>query len=207
MERTSRSLPAIPMRTPLAIGVAVQSWTPLASGTDYTPQAGVTLTMTTEGNEATIRVENTGAATTMDIQVRGTPVVRNAPIEITTPDQDSVDEHGPAAYPHATPWLSNPSEVADLHAYLLRIYSQPAERLTLTWEARPQTWAKATTLDVSHRVTVKRRGTTIGFFIESVRHRVPPDFHFITYTLSPALRYGEIFVFGQSAFGAGVFGL
>ena len=186
--------------------VAVQSWTPLASGTDYTPQAGVTLTMTTEGNEATIRVQNTGAATTMDIQVRGTPVIRSTPIEITTPDQDSVDEHGPVAYPHATPWLSNPSEVASLHAYLLRIYSQPAERLTLTWEAGSDL-GKATTLDASHRVTVKRRGTTIGFFIESVRHRVPPDFHFITYTLSPALRYGEIFVFGQSAFGAGVFGL
>ena len=63
--------------------VAVSSWTALQSGVDYTAQSGVTLTMTTEGNQATIRIQNTNSAdTTMDIQVRGLPVVRNQPVEI-----------------------------------------------------------------------------------------------------------------------------
>ena len=82
---------------------ASTAWTPLAAGTDYTAQAGVTLTLTTEGNTATIRIQNTGTATTMSIQLRGTPVVRGNPIKIITPDQDSIDEHREEPYPFDTP--------------------------------------------------------------------------------------------------------
>ena len=183
--------------------VGVNAWTPLVAGTDYTAQTGVTLTMTTEGNEATIRVQNTGAATMMDIQVRGTTIVRAAPLEITTKDDDSVDEHGPVPYPFPTPWLSDPTDVFSLHRFLLRIYSQPAERLALTWEADSDR-DKAADLDISDRVTITRRGMTDSFFIESIRHRVTADFHFIIYTLSPAGLYGEIFVLGVSKLGEGI---
>ena len=189
---------AFPDETSSSSHVGVDSWTPLAAGTDYTSQAGVTLTLTTEGNTATIRIQNTGSATTMSIQLRGTPVVRGNPIKIITPDQDSIDEHREAPYPFDAPWLSDPAEVSSLHTFLLRIYAQPAERLALTWE-RDSDKAMAAALDLSHRLTVDRRAITDSYFIESILHRVTADFHFITYTLSPAGLYGEIFVLGVFA--------
>ena len=194
---------AYPDETSPRTHVGVDAWTPLAAGTDYTAQAGVMLTLTTEGNTGTIRIQNTGGATTMSIQLRGTPVVRGNPIKIITPDQDSIDEHREAPYPFNTPWLSDPAEVSSLHTFLLRIYAQPAERLALTWE-RDSDKAKAASLDLSHRLTVDRRAITDSYFIESILHRVTADFHFITYTLSPAGLYGEIFVLGVSRLGEGI---
>ena len=194
---------AFPDETSSSAHVGVDSWTPLAVGTDYTAQAGVTLTLTTEGNTATIRIQNTGTATTMSIQLRGTPVVRGQPIKIITPDQDSIDEHREAPYPFDTPWLSDPAEVSSLHTFLLRIYAQPAERLALTWE-RDSDKAKAASLDLSHRLTVDRRAITDSYFIESILWRVLRNFTFITYTLSPAGLYGEIFVLGVSRLGEGI---
>ena len=93
--------------------------------------------MTTKGNQATIRIQNTNAPdTTMDIQIRGEPIVRNAPIDIITEDQDSIDLVGqPYSYPYDVPWLSSPATVKVIHEILLRIYAEPAERLTMTWEA------------------------------------------------------------------------
>ena len=185
--------------------VAVSSWTALAAGTDYMAQAGVTLTLTTDGNEAAIRIQNTNlTATTMDIQLRGAPIVRNQAVEIITADQDSIDEVGqPIPYPFATPWLSSPVTVKILHDILLRLYSSPAERLTLTWEAESDR-AKAARLDLSDRVEVMRRGEATEYFIESIRHRVTSDFfHFITMTLSPAGIYGSLFVMGVSRYGEG----
>ena len=133
-----------------ADNVAVNSWTALTVGTDYTSQAGVTLTMTTEGNEATIQIENRNvAATTMDIQVRGAPVTRTQ-VAITTRDNDSVNDHGAAPYPFETPWLSNPATVQVLHDILLRLYAQPAERLTMTWEVESDR-EQAAALDLSDR--------------------------------------------------------
>ena len=183
--------------------MGVNTWTALTSGTDYTPQAGVTLTMATEGNQATVAIANTGASTTMDIQVRGTPVVRGAPIEITTPDAASVADYGPAPYPFLTPWLASAVDVSSLHTFLLAVYSQPAERLTLRWEVDSDR-NKATALDLSDRVTVRRRGIASDYFIESIRHRLTRDFHFLEYTLSPAGVYGEIFILGQSRLGVGI---
>ena len=62
-------------------------------------------------------------------------MVRNSAVEIITEDQDSIDEVGqPIPYPFDTPWISDPATVAVIHGILLRIYAQPAERLTLTWE-------------------------------------------------------------------------
>ena len=184
--------------------VAVSSWTALQSGVDYTAQSGVTLTMTTEGNQATIRIQNTNSAdTTMDIQVRGLPVVRNQPVEIISPDDDSVAEYGPEPYPFPTPWLSNPATVQVLHDILLRLYAQPAERLTMTWEVESDR-EQAAALDLSDRVEVMRRGILTDYFIESIRHRVTPDFHFISYTLSPAGVFGSLFVIGVSRYGEGI---
>ena len=184
--------------------VAVSSWTALQSGVDYTAQSGVTLTMTTEGNQATIRIQNTNAAdTTMDIQVRGLPVVRNEPVEIISPDDDSVAEYGPEPYPFPTPWLSNPATVQVLHDILLRLYAQPAERLTMTWEVESDR-EQAAALDLSDRVEVMRRGILTDYFIESIRHRVTSDFHFISYTLSPAGVFGSLFVIGVSRYGEGI---
>ena len=185
--------------------VAVSSWTALAVGTDYTAQSGVTLTLTTEGNNATIRIQNVNAAdTAMDIQIRGVPIVRNAPVEIITPDQDSIDEVGqPIPYPFPTPWLSDPALVKILHDILLRLYSSPAERLTLTWEVESGR-AIAASLDLSDRVEVMRRGEATEFFIESIRHRLTRDFHFITMTLSPAGIYGALFIMGLSRYGEGI---
>ena len=93
--------------------------------------------------------------------------------------------------------------MSSLHTFLLRIYAQPAERLALTWE-RDSDKAKAASLDLSHRLTVDRRAITDSYFIESILHRVTADFHFITYTLSPAGLYGEIFVLGVSRLGEGI---
>ena len=184
--------------------VAVSSWTALAEGTDYDAQPGVTLTMTTEGNQATIRIESRNSAdTTMDIQVRGLPVVRNQPVEIITQDDDSVDSYGPESYPFPTPWLSNPATVQVLHDILLRLYAQPAERLTMTWEVESDR-EQAAALDLSDRVEVMRRGILTDYFIESIRHRVTPDFHFISYTLSPAGVFGSLFVIGVSRYGEGI---
>ena len=184
--------------------VAVSSWTALTAGTDYDAQAGVTLTLTTDGNNATIRIQNTNlTATTMDIQLRGAPIVRNQAVEIITPDQDSIDEVGqPIPYPFATPWLSSPVTVKILHDILLRLYSSPAERLTLTWEVESDR-AKAASLDLSDRVEVMRRNEATEYFIESIRHRVTAHFHFITMTLSPAGIYGSLFVMGVSRYGEG----
>ena len=184
-------------------GVAVSSWTALAEGTDYDAQPGVTLTLTTDGNNATIRIQNVNVATTMDIQLRGIPVVRNSAVEIITSDQDSVDEHGPLPYPFDAPWISNPATVAVIHGILLRLYGQPAERLALTWEVESDR-AKAASLDISERVEVMRRGEATEYFIESIRHRVTQHFHFVTMTLSPAGLYGALFVMGVSRYGEGV---
>ena len=184
--------------------VAVSSWTALAVGVDYQSQSGVTLTMTTEGNEATIRIESRNAgAITMNIQIRGRPVIRNNAVDIITPDADSVEEHGPAPYPFAAPWLSNPVVVSTIHGILLRLYGQPAERLTLTWEVESDR-AAAAALDISDRVEVMRRGEAAEYFIESIRHRLTPHFHFITMTLSPAGVFGSLFVIGVSRYGQGV---
>ena len=171
---------------------------------DYVAQPGVTLTMTTEGNEARLQIENRNAtATTMDIQIRGLPVIRNNAVDIITPDDDSVSEHGPQPYPYPTPWLSNPVVVRVIHGILLRLYGQPAERLTLTWE-RESNKAKAASLDVSDRVEAMRRGETAEYFIESIRHRVTSHFHYITMTLSPAAVHGTLFVLGVSRYGEDV---
>ena len=177
--------------------VAVSSWTALTEGTDYDAQPGVTLTLTTDGNNATIRIQNVSVATTMGIQLRGIPVVRNSAVEIITQDQDSIDEVGqPIPYPFETPWISNTATVAVIHGILLRLYSQPAERLTLTWEIESGR-AKAASLDVSERVEVMRRGEATEFFIESIRHRVTPDWHFRHHDALPcgavrlAVRHGR----------------
>ena len=186
--------------------VAVSSWTALAAGTDYTAQSGVTLTMTTEGNQATIRIQNTNSSdTTMDIEVRGVPIVRNPPIDIITKDQDSIDAIGqPYPYPYDVPWLSSPATVKVIHEILLRIHADPAERLTLTWEAGSDR-ELAAELDLSDRVEAMRRGILTDYFIESIRHRVTADFfHLVTMTLSPAAVYGSLFVIGVSRYGEGV---
>ena len=122
--------------------------------------------------------------------------MRNAPVEIITEDQDSIDEVGqPIPYPFETPWLADPALVRVLHDILLRLYSSPAERLTLTWEVESDR-AIAASLDLSDRVEVMRRGEATEFFVESIRHRITPDFHFITMTLSPAGIYGALFIMG-----------
>ena len=96
-----------------------------------------------------------------------------------------------------------PAVVKILHDILLRLYSSPAERLTLTWEVESDR-AMAASLDLSDRVEVMRRGEATEFFIESIRHRITPDFHFITMTLSPAGIYGALFIMGLSRYGEGI---
>ena len=49
-----------------------------------------------------------------------------------------------------------------------------------------------------------RRGEATEFFIESIRHRLTRDFHFITMTLSPAGIYGALFIMGLSRYGEGI---
>ena len=113
-------------------------------------QSGVTLTLTTEGNDATIRIQKhqTARRPRWTFRLRGAPIVRNQAVEIITRDQDSIDEVGqPIPYPFPTPWLSTLSRVKILHDILLRLYAQPAERLTLTWEAESDR-AKAASLDI-----------------------------------------------------------
>ena len=93
--------------------VAVSSWTPLQSGTDYTAQSGVTVSMVTQGNEATVTITNAnGASISMDLQIRGLPLVSAHPVEIPAEDADSILAYGPSAvYPLPTFWLSSVADI------------------------------------------------------------------------------------------------
>ena len=188
--------------------VAVSSWTALAAGTDYTAQSGVAVSMVTQGNEATVTIVNSnGAAITMDLQIRGRPLVQAHPIEIPAQDADSILAYGPSAvYPLPTFWLSSVADVMSLQSFILSIYAEPAERVTGTWEAASDL-DQATARDLADRVSVIRRGTEYDYFIESIGHHFSPDgaFHYITDTLSPAGLYGQVIVLDQGpALGVGV---
>ena len=173
--------------------VGVEDWRDLQAGVDYTAHANLTVTMDTEGNEATVTIANSGSERSFDLQIRGTPVVVNNPIQLRTDDQDSIDEYGVLPFPFDPEWLSNIAAVQDTHGFYLRIYSQPDERLTLRWEAGSDL-EKATGLDLSDRVTVKRREGETDYYLESIAHRVTLPFHYVAMTLSPAGRYGSVTV-------------
>ena len=180
--------------------VAVSSWTALQSGTDYTAQSGVTVSMVTQGNEATVTIANSnGAAISMDLQIRGFPLVSAHPVEIPAQDADSILAYGPSSvYPLPTFWLSSVADVMSLQSFILSVYGEPAERVTGTWEAGTDL-DQATERDVSDRVSVTRRGSEYDYFIESIGHSFSADgaFHYVTNTLSPAGLYGQVIVLDQ----------
>ena len=53
-----------------------------------------------------------------------------------------------------------------LQSFILSVYSDPAERVTGTWEAASDL-DQATDRDVADRVSVTRRGTEYDYFIPS----------------------------------------
>ena len=114
--------------------------------------------METLGDVATVTIENTNNAdaTMMDLQIRGLPLIQADPIEIPNQDQDSIDAYGPSSiYPLPTFWLSTIRDVLSLQGFILSVYSQPAERLTGTWEAASDL-DQATDRDLSDRIGVVR---------------------------------------------------
>lgn len=170
--------------------LAVDSWITPVAGTDYIALNNMTITMTTVGNQATVSIANTGAtALTTDLQVRGTPLIESDPLVIRGADSDSIAAYGLHEYVTPAQWLSSIAEVADLHEEILRIHSEPFERLTVQWEASSDL-DQAAYRDLSDRVRVKRRDTSYDYFIESIQHQVRLDWHIITFTLSPASPYG-----------------
>ena len=176
--------------------VATDSWTPLAAGTDYTAHANLTVTMETAGDVATVTIANSGAARSFDLQIRGIPLVSADPFDITTNDQDSIDEHGLYEYTFPAPWLSTAVDVSSNHGFILRVFGQPAERLRVRFLAH-YNQGQSAARDISERVTVKRRNTEYDYFIESVGSEVRGQTHYLVYTLSPAGVYGSVIILDQ----------
>ena len=117
-------------------------------------------------------------------------------MEIPNQDDASIAAYGPSSiYPLPTFWLSTIRDVRSLQGFILSVYSQPAERLTGTWEAASDL-DQATDRDLSDRIGVVRRGTDNEYFIESIAHAFSGDgaFHYITNTLSPAAVFGNVII-------------
>ena len=173
--------------------LAVASWTDPVAGTDYIATTGITVSMETAGDVATITIGNTGGTRDFTLQVRGQPLVSAPPIFIVSEDAASIAAHGLYEYEFPAPWLSTVGDVTSHHGFILRVYGQPSERLTIRWPAHYDL-QQATERDLGDRVTVKRRGAVNDYFIESVSHVVRQAYDEVSYTLSPADVFGQVII-------------
>ena len=188
--------------------VGVSAWTLLAAGTDYTAQTDLTVTSEAQGDELLITLVNAGAADAVlpTLQARGAPLIADDVLIIEERDQSSIDEYDDRPFPAPSQWIPNVTEARSYALAILNVHSEPRRRLINSWFASDAP-ALSLSTDLSDRITVVERDFTIDYFLETIRLRIKRGAaHLVTYTLSPALPFGNTAVFGTAVFGTHTFG-
>lgn len=187
--------------------VAVDDWVDPVSGTDYTAQTGLTVAFTGEGNSGELVLSNSNRGDiTVDINIRGTPLLENDSFVIVTEDDDSIAEYGLREYISPAKWLGDIDEVEELQDFQLTIYKDPAERVDAEWDAYYNR-RLAADLDLSDRCQVIHDEMAHEYFVESIRHEVSGINHQVTMKLSPTAGYGTVIILDIGpGLGTGVLG-
>ena len=203
--------------------LAVDTWTtmtpvidytanslPDGSGTDLTADLSVSTAPATDTAAAReIIIGNTGLATMTitRLQARGTPLSDDGTTTVMLKDQASIDDYDPQPYTVPAQFIANVTDALGYARFLLRLVKDPQTRAPIEFEASGHI-AEVLDLDISYRVQLILDGTHAEYFVEFISHSLEKgQRHDVGFNLSPVLPYGETFVFGQSAFGTGVFGL
>ena len=188
--------------------VGADTWEPLVAGTDYTDIRGVVVTQAVEGNQLVISLENTGAADValLFLQVRGLPLIANDPLIVEARDDASISTYGLRTFSSPSQWVGGFVDAQAYASVILAVHAYPRRRLKVRWRA-DQSPALSLGVDISDRVRVIERDTSVTYFVEFVRHKIDRGLkHTVEYILSPPVDLGEAFIFDSSTFDDGQFG-
>jgi hypothetical protein len=125
-------------------------------------------------------------------------------VTVVSDDGDSRQQYWRRSAQLSLP-LTTVSALRSRAALELLLYAQPAvryERLTVIPAGQPAAWPALLGLEIGDMVEVERKGETRPVFVEAVDHDARPGGWRITFSLSPADAYTDVWVLGTSALGS-----
>ena len=187
--------------------VGVSAWTDMAAQTDYQANAAedgsgadrtgsLVVTETKAGTDLRIEVENghSGQIYVTRLRARGLPLVQDQSTSIERRDPDSILEYQKRDYLVPSQFISTLLDAQSYAGFLIRLLKDPQTRAKVTFEgARYEEAADA--LDLSQRVTLRRRGVSEDMFVEGIEHSLSRGGrHYVQLLLSPAGSFGDVIV-------------
>ena len=189
--------------------VGVADWTDLAATTDYRANSNangtgtnrtssLTVTETKAGNTLRIEVENghSGTVYLTRLQARGTPLIEGSTTSIPIKDDDSILKYKKRDYQVPSQFISTLADAQSYGGFLVRVLKDPQTRAKVTFEgSRYEEYADS--VDLSQRVTLRRRGVSAEMFVEGVDDQLSEGGrHSVGLLLSPADVFGDVIVLG-----------
>ena len=191
--------------------LAVDPWSPLVSGTDYTANAAedgsganrtanLNVTATETATALTLEIENTHASDTIyltHMQARGRPITLDQPTEVHAENPQSVASYGRRSYLVPAQFLSTTRDGSDYANFVVQLYKDPLTRVSGSFDATDD-GDIAVALDLSQRIEVDLEGVAEDYFIENIEHRIGQGRrHIVNLLMSPAAPFGSVIVLGQ----------
>ena len=173
--------------------IGVESWIDPVAGTDYTAQTGLSVRGVADGNLYVVTFRNTnqpgqrpGSGTHIVVgpfTLRGTPLVAGSTSYIQTKDSASITAFGEREYARPSPLFTDIGIAQEYADGIVNHRKEPHGWLVARWPAKADV-VKASSLDLSRRITVERLGETVDYYIEAVSLSLP-GFLRMSYLLSP----------------------
>ena len=173
--------------------IGVESWIDPVAGTDYTAQTGLSVRGVADGNLYVVTFRNTnqpgqrpGSGTHIVVgpfTLRGTPLVAGSTSYIQTKDSASITAFGEREYARPSPLFTDIGIAQEYADGIVNNRKEPHGWLVARWPAKADV-VKASSLDLSRRITVERLGETVDYYVEAVSLSLP-GFLRMEYLLSP----------------------
>ena len=161
------------------------SWIAPVSGTDYTAQAGLTLTGTVVGENFQVAFANSSGAsiTVSDLEIRGKAIMTGVPIIVPSKDDASILKFKEREYLRPAKLFTDIGMAQEYADGRVRHGKDPIGWLAARW---PASYAaeQARSLDLGRRITVERLGAAADYYIEGTSMAVR-GFVRMEYLLSP----------------------
>ena len=201
---------------------AVDFWSNLTSGTDYTANdsadgtgtarhASLSVSLTKRAQSMDIAITNghSGSVYLTKLQAQGHAVTAKNNFEVTAIDATSQTTFGKRTYPHPGKFVPDAEEAQNWADFHVGAWKDPVPllKLTLVGNRSTATLTDIMTREISDLVTVTATsgaglGINEGFFIEQVHHQVDAELnHRATFTLSQSAGYAGFFIVGNSSLG------
>ena len=191
--------------------IAVDSWSALVSGTDYTANAAadgsgadrtssLSVTATPTATALTLTVENTSASNALFItllQAKGQALVLEPPTQVHSENAESIAAYGRRSYLAPAQFLDSTRDGSDYAEFIVQLLREANTRISASFDGTERPMIAAD-LELSDRLEVSIQGIAEDYFVEAIEHIIGQGRrHAVNLLLSPAEPYGSVIVLDQ----------